>query len=601
MPSFFPSPKKKPVPCIVQSIIELSSRGNLSEAISSLPILVRKGLRLPSQALAHLLQQCAATKSLKLGKWVHLYCKLTGLKKPYTFLSNNLIFMYMECGDLSNAAKVFDKMSARNIYSWNNMLSGYAKLGRIKEARNLFDKMPERDVISWNTMVIAYAQNGCCNEAVRFFRDFRRLGIGYNEFSFAGILTVCVKLRGLGLARQVHGQVLVSGFLSNVVLSSSVVDSYAKCGEMSDARRLFDEMPVRDVLAWTTLVSGYAKWGNMEAADELFDEMPKKNPVSWTALISGYARHGLGHRALELFTKMMVFCVRPDQFTFSSCLCACANIASLKHGRQIHGCLVRTNFRPNTIVVSSLIDMYSKCGALEFGRRVFSVMGNKRDVVLWNTMISALGQHGLGDAAMRTFDDLVSFGVKPDRITYIVILTACSHSGLVQEGLKLFQCMRTIGHGIVPDEEHYACLIDLLGRAGCFDELIDQLDKMPFKPDDRIWNAVLGVSRIHGNTEMGRKAAEQLIELEPQSSAAYILLSSIYAEHGRWESVERVRRLMKERCVRKEKAISWIEIENEVHSFAVSDQLHSLKEVIYSALDQLAGHMEDVFSLDAER
>lgn len=507
-------------------------------------------------------------------------------------LVNHLIGMYFKCGDEVDARKVFDKMFVRNLYSWNNMLSGYAKMRNLKEARSLFDKMPERDVVSWNTMVIGYAQSGVWDEALRFYRELRRSSIGYNEFSFAGVLTVCVKSKELELTRQIHGQVLVAGFLSNVVLSSSVVDAYAKCGEMVDARRLFDNMPVRDVLAWTTLVSGYAIWGDMKSASELFDQMPEKNPVSWTSMISGYARNGLGHEALALFSEMMLFQVRPDQFTFSSCLCSCASIASLKHGKQIHASLLRSNLRANTIVVSSLIDMYSKCGNLGAGRQVFKLMGDKQDTVLWNTMMSALAQHGHGIEALQMFEDMVSSGVKPVRTTFIVILNACSHSGLVQEGRRLFKSM-TDDHGIVPDEEHYACLIDLLGRAGCFDELINQLENMPFKAGDQVWNALLGVCRIHGNTELGRKVAEHLIELEPQSPAPYVLLSSIYAEQGRWELVEKVRQLMDKRHVRKERAISWVEVESRVHAFTVSDRLHPLKEEIYSVLKQLADQIEE--------
>lgn len=289
---------------------------------------------------------------------------------------------------------------------------------------------------------------------------------------------------------------------------------------------------------------------------------------------------------------MLMLRISPDQFTFSSCLCACASIASLNHGKQIHGYFTRTHFRPNTIVVSSLIDMYSKCGSIEMARLVFDLMGNKRDVVLWNTIVSALAQHGHGEEAIQMFDDMVRLGMKPDEITLVVILNACSHSGLVMEGLRLFESM-TCCHGVVPNQEHYACLIDLLGRAGHFDRLVGQLEKMPCKPNDQIWNALVGVCRIHGNVELGRKAAEKLIELKPQSSAAYVLLSSIYAALGRWESVEKVRQLMNERQVKKERAVSWIDIENKVHSFTVSDQLHPLKEAIYSVLVQLADHMEE--------
>ncbi|KAJ0076969.1 hypothetical protein Patl1_36084 [Pistacia atlantica] len=460
--------------------------------------------------------------------------------------------MYFNCGSDVDACKVFSKMSFRNLYSYNGMLSGYVKLGQMRPAKKLFDKMVERDVVSWNTMIIGYARSGDAGKSVRLFKELRRLCIGYNEFSFAGVLTACVKTEELKLTKQVHGQVLVTGFLSNLVISSSVLDSYAKCGEMNNARRLFEEMQVRDVLAWTTLVSGYAKWGDMESAREFFNEMPEKNPVSWTALIAGYARNGSGHDALELFAKMMVLRIRPDQFTFSSCLCACSSIASLKHGKQIHGFLIRAN-------------------------------------------------HGCGVEAIQLFDDMVRSSVKPNKTTLVVILNACSHSGLVHEGLSYFESM-THDHSIVPDQEHYACLIDLLGRAGCFDLLMNQLENMPCKPDGRLWNAMLGACRIHGNIEWGRKAAEKLIELEPQSSTAYVLLSSIYAALGRWDLVEKIRHLMDERRVKKERAISWIEIDNKVHVFTASDRMHPLKDVIYSILEQLAGHLEDdALSLDTER
>ncbi|CAK7329525.1 unnamed protein product [Dovyalis caffra] len=591
----------KNLPCIIQPFINISNQSQLTQAVSSLQVLSSKGIRLPCQTLAYLIQRCANFKSLKLGKWVHIHSKVTGLKRPGTFLSNNLIRMYVQCGDHVSAYKVFDKMSDRNLYSWNNMLSGYAKLGMIKPARKLFDKMPERDTVSWNTMVIGYAQNGFFSEGLRFYKEFRRLGVGYNEYSFAGLMTVCVKSKELGLVKQGHGQVLVAGLLCNVVILSSVVDGYAKCGDMSDAKRLFDGMNVKDVLAWTTMVSGYAQCGDMEAARELFDLMPNKNSVSWTALISGYVRHGLVYKALELFTKMMMSGIRPDQFTFSSCLCACASIASIKLGKQIHGYLIRTNFRPNTIVVSSLIDMYSKCGSLEVGRLAFDLMGNKQDVVLWNTMIYALAQHGHGEEAIQMFDCMVRNGLTRDRITLAVVLNACSHAGLVEEGLRLFESM-TWGHGVVPDQEHYACLIDLLGQAGNFDKLMGQLEKMHCKPNSQIWNAVIGVCRIHGNIELARKVAEQLIELEPLSPAAYMLLSSVYAELGRLDLVEKVRQRMKERRVRKEPFISWIEIESKVHVFSFSDRSHPLKEVIYSVLEQLAGQMEEeVSSTIAER
>lgn len=433
------------------------------------------------------------------------------------------------------------------------MVSGFVKSGMLVRAREVFDGMPERDVVSWNTMVVGYARNGNVNEALWFYRELRRSGIKYNEFSFAGMLTACVKSREVQLTRQAHGQVMVSGFLSNVVLSCSVIDAYAKCGEMESAKRCFDESAVKDSYIWTTLISGYARAGDMEAAKEVFSELPEKDPVSWAALIAGYVRQGLGEQALELLRKMIAFRVKPEKFTFSSCLCASA---SLGHGKQIHGYMIRTNVGPNAVVISSLIDMYSRSGSLEASELVFDLCGDKQDCVVWNAMISALAQHGLGHKALRVLDDMIKLTVVPDRTTLVVILSACSHSGLVEEGVRWFDSM-TADYGIVPDQEHYACLIDLLGRAGCFKELMSRIEKMPFRPDEHIWNVILGVSE------------------------------------NIWESVEELRGIMKKRKVNKEKALSWIEIEQKVETFTVSDGWHHRrKEEIYSVLHNLAVLME---------
>ncbi|KAL5709079.1 hypothetical protein ACHQM5_019805 [Ranunculus cassubicifolius] len=581
--------------CLIQSLIDLSSSGNLSQAVNHLEFLYTKGHRVDYKTISFILHQCANTRSDREGKWVHLYLRLTGFKyNPHTYLSNHLINFYSKCGNDKRARQVFNKMSVRNLYSWNNMLSGYAKQGLIKPAKKLFDEMPERDVVSWNTMVIMFAKNGLVNDALMTYRRFRKEEIGVNEYSFAGVLIACVKLGEIGVAltKQIHSQILLGGFLSNVVLSSSLVDAYAKSGVMGDAQKVFDAMPVKDVMVWTTMVSSYAKLGDMETARRLFNEIPEKNPVSWTSLISGYARCGNGSEALKLLSDMTVRGIRPDQFTYSSSLCACATIASLKHGKEIHSHLIRTGLKPNTIVVCSLIDMYCKCGSLAVGRSVFDISGDKLDVVLWNTMLSALAQHGLGEDSLQLFHEMTRGGTKPNRITLVVLLNACSHSGLVEEGIHLFKLL-TEEHGITADQEHYACLVDLFGRAGRFDQVKDVLEKMPRKPDGRVWNAVLGACKIHGNTELGRIAAEHLIDIEPESSGAYVLLSNIYAVTGKWESVEKVRHLMNERKVKKEQALSWIEVDNKVHSFSVFDQLHPLTEEIYVVLEQLAGHMDD--------
>uniref|UniRef100_M4EQT7 Pentacotripeptide-repeat region of PRORP domain-containing protein n=1 Tax=Brassica campestris TaxID=3711 RepID=M4EQT7_BRACM len=506
-------PRKRPIRFARSFLSRHAAKEELSQAVSRLESLTEQGIRLPFEVLASLLQRCGETRSLKQGKWIHRHLKITGFKRPNTLLSNHLIGMYMKCGKPIDACKVFDRMLTRNLYSWNNMVSGLVKSGMLVRAREVFDSMPERDVVSWNSMVVGYARSGNVNEALWFYRELRRSGIKCNEFSFAGLLTTCVKSRELQLTRQAHGQVMVAGFLSNVVLSCSIMDAYAKCGEMESAKRCFDEVAVKDNYIWTTLISGYARVGDMEAANELFIELPEKDPVSWDALISGYVRQGSGDRALQLFREMIALRVKPEQFTFSSCLCASAS--SLGHGKQIHGYMIRTNVGPNAIVISSLIDIYSRSGSLEAGERVFNLCGDKQDCVVWNTMISSLAQHGLSHKALRVLDDMIKLRVHPNRTTLAVILSACSHSGLVEGGARCFDSL-TADYGIVPDQEHYSCLIDLLGRAGCFEELMSRIEKMPFRPDEHIWNAILGVSRIHGNMELEKKVAEELIKLDAE-------------------------------------------------------------------------------------
>ncbi|GAB2247203.1 hypothetical protein Droror1_Dr00007085 [Drosera rotundifolia] len=549
--------------CIVRSILDLCSHGRIHEALTQLDFLPRLGLCLDSKTIATILKRCGDEGALREGKWVHRHLRLTGRKDPGVLVSNHLIYMYMSCGEVRCARKVFDKMPVRNLYSWNNVVSGYAKRGLMEKARGVFERMGERDVVSWNSMVIGYAQSGEYEAALRYYKGLRREGgVGLNAFSFSGALMVGVKLKDLGLTRQVQCQVLGFGYQGNVVLSSSILDAYCKCGEMGDARKVFNEMSIRDAFTWSTLISGFAKLGDMGSAKELFDMMPDKNAVAWTSVISGYARNGLAHHALELFRKMILLRYTPDQYTFSSCLAACATIASLKHGKQIHAHLILSGFRSNMIVLSSLIDMYSKCGRLEYCRRVFAFTDSKQEVMLWNPMIAALAQHGYGKEAVELFDEMVNCGVKPNRVSYVIILNACSHSCLLDTGRAFFKSM-TEDHGLIPDIEHYACLIDLLGRAGHFDELIHELDKMPCKTDHRIWNALLGVCSIHGNEELGSKAAHRVLEMEPQSSGAYSLLSSVYAASGNWVSVEEVRQLMHERkSARKEQAGSWTETDS---------------------------------------
>ncbi|XP_051146448.1 pentatricopeptide repeat-containing protein At2g21090 [Andrographis paniculata] len=574
-------------PCVVQNSIDLISRGRFHEAVDTLPLLFRKGFSLNTKAIASLIRQCATAKCIKEGKLVHLHLKLTARKHPNTVLSNHLINMYAKCGDHVKARQVFDKMRSKNLYSWNIMLAGYANLGMMKAARKFFYRMPARDFVSWNTMVMACVQGGLFAEALKFYMELRRLHIGFNKYSFAGVLTASVKLGDLWLARQLHCQVLVLGFFSNLVLSSSILDAYAKCGNIGDARKLFDEVRDRDVLAWTALVSGYARGGDMKLAREVFDAIPDKNSVSWATLITGYAHNGMGHCALKVLSEMIWLNVKPDQFAFNSCLFACAGLGSLEHGKQLHSYLITSGIRPNAVVTSSLIDMYSKCGRLEAATKIFLTMKNKQHTVLWNTMMSAFSFHGRCKEAIKIFIRMGRLGLKPDGVTFFVLLNACKHSGFVRGGLYLFKSM-TLDYCIVPDQEHYACLIDILGQSKDFEEMVNQLKNMRCKPDEYIWNSFLDVCRIHGNLELGRLVARYLVELEPRLPAACLLLSGIYAALGRWESAQEIRRLTNVKHVEEGRDLTWLEIDRMLNLDTGCNKLHSPEGETTSVWERLA-------------
>lgn len=392
---------------------------------------------------------------------------------------------------------------------------------------------------------------------------------------------------------QAHGQVLVTGFGLNLVVLTLLVDSYAKCGFLEEARQVFDGVCDKDVRCWTVLVYGYAKRGDLEESRRLFEDMPERNSVSWTALIAGYARFGFHFEALDLFRRMVGAGVELNQFTFSSGLCACASLGSVNYGKQIHARMLRSHLNPNSIVVSSLVDMYSKCGDLEGGRRVFDNMNvSKRGSIMWNTMIAATGQHGQGREAIHLFEEMVGVGNKPDANTFVILLTACSHSGLVAEGMQIFESMGK-KHGVVLEEDHYVCLVELLAGAGHFEEALDCLRKTPCQSSTRTWDALLRDCRGHKNLQLGKEVDEWLIELDGQIPVLYLLHSDIYAEVGNRESVEKIRRLMKEKRMRKENDASWIEIDNTVHSFWSVDKLSPLKEDILDILECLVSQMED--------
>eukprot|EP01018_Ginkgo_biloba_P010366 Gb_40888 [translate_table: standard] len=573
--------------CIDGEVSKLCEEGRLKEAVH---ILEQRDVQVDSDTYAALFQCCVNLHALAEGKKIHRRMIRTGLK-PSIFAANHLVNMYAKCGRIVDARQVFEKMPDRNVFSWNTMIAGYVKCNNLKFARQLFDNMPERDVISWNTMISAYEQHGQGEEALKLFCQMQWAGTRPDHFTFTSILSACAGLAATEWSKQLHGYITRVGFVSNVFVGSALVDTHAKCGFIDDARQLFDEMPVRDVLSWNTMITGYAQCGNIEYARYLFGKMTERNTVSWNTMIAGYAQHGHLEEALMLFCQMQQAGMKLDQFTFASVLSCWASLAALERGKQAHAHIIRTGYESYIPVKNALVAMYAKCGVIEDARQVFDKM-LERDVVSWNALIDGCAQHGLGKEALQLFEQMQQAGLKPNHITFIVVLSACSHAGLVDEGRFYFDSMSQY-HCIAPTADHYACMIDLLGRAGHLNEAEVFINNMPFEPDATVWAALLGACRIHGNTELGIRAAESLLEWEPQASATYVLLSNIYAAAGRWDDVAKVRKMMKERGVKKKPGWSWIEVKNRVHTFRVEDRLHPQTEEIYAMLEKLTVQMKE--------
>eukprot|EP01018_Ginkgo_biloba_P025610 Gb_06572 [translate_table: standard] len=335
----------------------------------------------------------------------------------------------------------------------------------------------------------------------------------------------------------------------------------------------------------------YAKCCNTEDAARVFDKILNRDVISWTALIAVNAQQGHGEDALKLFCQMQHAGMEPNQFTFASVLKASASLAAMEQGRQIYAHIMKSGFEADVIVGNALVDMFAKCGSIEDARRVFNKM-SEHNLVSWNTILVGYAQHGQGKNVLDLFQQMQWAGTKPDGITFVAVLSACTHVGLVEEGRQLFASMSQ-DHGIRPEVGHYACMVDLLGRAGCLHEAEDLIGQMPFEPNAVVWGALLAACRFHDNIELGKHVAECLFKLEPEKAAPHVLLSNIYAASGRWDDATEVRKLMKDRGLKKEPGRSWIEVKNCVHTFYAEDRLHPQTEEIYALLDRLAGQMKE--------
>ncbi|XP_057785830.1 pentatricopeptide repeat-containing protein At4g02750-like [Salvia miltiorrhiza] len=504
---------------------------------------------------------------------------------------NAILAAYVQNGKIEEARRLFDSKERWALVSWNCLMGGYLKKKRLVEARQVFKHMPVRDEVSWNTMVTCYAQNGDMKEARKLFQECPSRGV----FTWTAMVSGYIQNGQLDEARRVFDEMPEKG----VVSWNAMTAGYVQSKNMDLAGKLFEAMPCKNISSWNTMITGYAQNNAIAKARDLFDRMPYRDCISWSAIIAAYVHNGDSEEALRIFIDAMRDGERLNRSAFVGALTTCADIAAFELGKQIHGRVAKAGFDFGCYVGNALLSMYCRCGSINEAYEVFERIEDK-DVISWNTIITGYARHGFGQEALQHFKSMKQASIQPDEVTMVGVLSACSHTGLVDKGKHYFYSMNK-DHGIVPNPKHYTCLIDLLGRAGRLDEAQKVMKNMPFEADGATWGALLGASRIHGNTELGEKAAEMIFALEPWNSGMYVLLSNLYAASGRWEDVNKIRLRMMNTNVRKTPGYSWVEVLNKIHTFSVGDWTHPDSGSIHAFLEELDLRMKEEGYVSATR
>ncbi|XVE98256.1 hypothetical protein REPUB_Repub03eG0090100 [Reevesia pubescens] len=446
-------------------------------------------------------------------------------------------------------------------YVINSLMEMYVQVGQNWCSKKLFDEMPARDVVAWNVLISGLVKCGKFEDAVNIFGLMRKEGlVKPNEATIVSTLSACTALRRLELGKDIDRYVRKELELTTI-MGNTFIDMYCKCGCLDIARRFFDDMPSRNVNCWTSMVSGYVNCGQLDEARRLFERSPVRDVVLWTAMINGYVQSNRFDEAVQLFQEMQIQRVKPDKFVVVSLLTGCAQLGALEQGKWIHGYLNENRIVVDTVVGTALIEMYAKCGCVENALEIFYGL-SKKDTTSWTSIICGLAVNGETSKALELFSEMKQTKEKPDGITFLGVLSACNHGGLVEEGRRVFDSMSSV-YQIEPKLEHYSCLIDLLSRAGLLAEVEKLIDDIPSKDNETIvplYGSLLSACRTYGNVEMGERMAERLVQIKSSDSSIHTLLASIYASAYRWEDVTKVRAKMKDLRVKKVPGCSSIKV-----------------------------------------
>ena len=596
--------------------------------------MMKEGTKFESSYYVPLLQECINKNSVSEAQIVHGHIMKTVTQEDL-FVMTFLINVYAKCGSMENAQKVFDNLLRRNVVSWTTLMTGYvqnsqpeiaiqifqemleagayptnytlgtalnacsslysvmlgkqfhayiikyqidfdtsvgnalcsfySKLGNLESAVKAFQRIREKNVISWTAVISACGDNGEAARGLGFFAQLLTEDIMPNEFTLTSVLSLCCTMLSLGVGAQIHSLSIKLGYMSSLPIKNSIMYLYLKCGCISEAEKLFDKTETFSLVTWNAMISGHSQMMDF-AEDDL----------------SAYRS---GCEALNIFFKLNQSGMKPDLFTFSSILTVCSRLVAIEQGEQIHAQIIKSGFLSEVVVGTALINMYNKCGSIEKATKAFVEM-DTRTMILWTSMITGFSQHGQSQQALQLFEDMRLAGVRPNQITFVGVLSACSHAGMVKEALSYFEMMQKV-YKIRPVMDHFACLIDMFVRLGRLNEAFDFIKKNDFEPNEFIWSLLMAGCRSHGNLELGFYAAEQLLKLKPKDTETYVLVLNMYLSAGRWKDVSRVRKMMKEEKLKKLHDWSWISIKNKVYSFKPNDKSHFRSADIYKSLENL--------------
>ena len=518
-----PQMRKQPSSGICSQIEKLVFNKRYREALELFEILeFEGGFELESSTYDALISACIGLNSIR------------GVKRVSSFMSSNGFEL--------------------DLYMRNRVLLMHVKCGMMTDARTLFVEMPEKNLVTWNTIIGGLVDSGNYDEAFQLFF------ITWEESSDGGSRIFSTMIRasaGQGLifaGRQFHTCALKMGVADDIFVTCALIDMYSKCGSIEDAQCVFDEMP-------------------------------EKTTVGWNSIIAGYALHGYSEKALRMFYEMRDSGVEMDHFTFSMVIRICTRLASLEHAKQAHASLVRHGFGLDIVANTALVDFYSKWGRMEDARHVFDKMPQK-NVISWNALIAGYGNHGHGEEAIEMFEQMLREKMRPNHITFLAILSACSYSGLSERGWEYFKSMSR-DHKIKPRAMHYACMIELLGQEGLLDEAFALIRSAPFKPTANMWAALLTACRVHENLELGKFAAQKLYGMEPEKLNNYIVLLNIYNSSGNLKEAAAVVQTLRRKGLRMLPACSWIEVKKQPYFFHSGDKSHAQTKEIYQKVDNL--------------